>query len=633
MATQTLSAGANYSKRILVSIREMKETSDFAIKMNGKDFPVHRNVISAASSYFRAMFSSNMKEAQQGFTDMKTIKPSIMKKCIDFMYTGEVKVKIEEIQDILHASNFLQVNLLNIAEKIVYDKFEEVVSTDTFASISYEDFVRYFSKADVKHGIKWKAAVTWLSIRQEEVERTLPTLLNSIKNIPANFFLETILNEPMVFNNKQLVHYIVGLLLSSIEEIIKNISLENFMNMRKTLKTQKLKIEGQVAKVMNDFMAGRFEQLVERDDFVELNKEEILLLFQSPRIKCSSERIKWDAALKWSKNQPNSKKVFPKLFKSIKLDDLSLDFIGKIVRTEPLVRNSHECTVMLMDAFSAHGSVSKQPSAAASPRRNLDQHIVFLDKQNGHINTWIISKKTWHQLPKVKEGDDMQIVDVKNDLYVLSGSDLFHWVGNDTSWSLKTNKECKSGYRKLVAFQGNIYLVQRKFMQCYDPIPNNFKDNLPGCTLNYGFCAVATSACIYAMGGLYSDQRVERFNPDTKTWSRLSQMRNPRRHATAVEFNGKIYVIGGFDGHRVSNSVESYNFETNTWTRVARMCVPRLDLFAFVDDKSIFAVGGENVDGVINSAEVYDPNSNHWSTLQIDGLPTKGSLTGCVYYM
>ncbi|XP_077973389.1 uncharacterized protein LOC120337165 [Styela clava] len=666
MAMQTLSAGANYSKGILVLIREMTKTSDFAIKVAGKSFPVHRNVITAASSYFRAMFSSNMKEAQQGFADMETVKPTVMEKCIDFMYTGEVKVQMNDIEDILHASNLLQldaltelsfeylrenlsannclvaiylaklydrVNLLNIAEKILYDKFDEVVSTDTFLAISCDDIARYLSKADANHIIKWNAVVTWLSIRQEEVEHCLPTLLNSIKNISANFFLETILNEPMVFNNKQSVQYIVELLLSNIEEIKKNISLENFMNLRKTLKAQKIKIErGRVAKVINDFMAGRFEQLFERDDFVELNEEEILLLFQSRRMKCSSERIKWDAALKWSKNQPNSEKVFPKLFKLIKLDDLPWDFVEKVVRTEPLVRNSHECTVMLMDALSAHGSVVKQPSSVASPKNNLNQHIVFLDKKNGQINAWSIINKTWHRLPKVKLGEDMQIVNVNNDLYVLSGSDLFHWGGNDTSWSLKTNKGCKSGYRKLVACQGNIYLVQYDSMQCYDPIPNNFKDNLPGCSLSYGFCAVATSACIYAMGGLYSDQRVERFNPDTKTWSRLSQMRNPRRLATAVEFNGKIYVIGGYDGHRVSNSVESYNFETNTWTRVARMCVPRCDIFAFVDDKSIFAVGGGNANSAIKSAEVYDPNINHWSPIQIDGFPTDG-FTGCVRYM
>nr|XP_039260821.1 kelch-like protein 12 [Styela clava] len=638
MATQTLSAGTNYSKGILVSIREMTETSDFTIKVAGKSFPVHRNVISAASSYFRAMFSSNMKEAQQGFADMKTIKPSILEKCIDFMYTGEVKVQIDEIQDILHASSLLQldaltelsfeylqenlsvnnclvavflaklydrVNLLNIAEKIVYDKFEEVVSTDTFSAISCDDITRYLSKAEVSHEIKWNAIVTWLSVRHEEVERALPKLMDSIKNIPVNCLLETILNERMVFKNKQLVQCVIGRLFS----------------------------KGQVAKVMNDFMAESFEELAERDDFVELNKEEIFLLFQSPKIKCSSEIIKWDAALKWSKNHPNSKKVFPKLFKLIKLDDLLLDFIGEVVRTEPLVRNSHGCTVMLMDALCAHGSVSKKPSSVASLRRDPHQHIAFLDKKSGQINTWIISEKTWHKLPEVKFGVDMQIVNVNNDLYVLSGSELFHWGGNNTSWSIKGNIRCKSGYRKLVAFQDNIYLVQEKFTLCYDPLGNSFKGNLPGCGLGYEFCAVATRAYIYAMGGLHTDQKAERFNPVTQTWSRLCLMRNSRRHASAVEFNGKIYVIGGFDGHRVSNSAERYNFETNTWTRVARMCVPRLDLFAFVDDKSIFAVGGENVDGVMNSAEVYDPNSNHWSTITIDGLPTKGSLTGCVYYI
>nr|XP_039262420.1 LOW QUALITY PROTEIN: kelch-like protein 12 [Styela clava] len=664
MASKSLSAGTDYTSTILHSIREMTETSDFTIKVTGQSFPVHRNVITAASSYFRAMFSSNMKEAQQGFADVKTVKPAIMEKCIDFMYTGEVKVQMDEIQGILHASSLLQldsltelsfeylqknlsvnnclvaaylaklydrVNLLNTAEQIVYDKFDEVVSTDTFAAISCEDITRYLSKANANHEIKWKAIVTWLSIRQEEVERVLPTLLNSIKNISVNFFLETILNESMMFRKKQLVHFIVDRLLSSIEEIIKNISLENFMNLRKILNTQKIKIEGQVVKVMNDFMAENFEQLAERHDFAELNEEEIFFLFRSPKIKCSSERIKWYAALKWSKNHPNEKKVFPKLFKLMKLHDLSLDFIGKVVRTEPLVRNSHECTVMLMDAFSAHGSVSKHPSSVESPTKVPSQHIVFLNKKNGQVNAWSIMNKTWHRLPKVKLGEDMQIVNVNNDLYVSSESELFHWK-EDTFWSRKSYIRDKSGYCKLVACQGNLYLVQRYNMQCYDSIRNNYKNSLPGCVLGYGFCAVATRACIYAMGGLHTDQRAEKFNPVTKTWSRLSPMLNPRHHAAAVEFNGKIYVIGGEDGECISNSVESYNFETNTWTEVASMCVPRWDLFAVADDKNIFAVG-ENADGSTNSVDVYDPNSNHWSFTRIDGIATKSLLTGCVCHM
>lgn len=49
--------------------------------------------------------------------------------------------------------------------------------------------------------------------------------------------------------------------------------------------------------------------------------------------------------------------------------------------------------------------------------------------------------------------------------------------------------------------------------------------------------------------------RVDVLDTTTHTWSRLPDMLTPRRwHATTVS-NDKLYAIGGFDGHQVSNTI------------------------------------------------------------------------------
>jgi len=64
-------------------------------------------------------------------------------------------------------------------------------------------------------------------------------------------------------------------------------------------------------------------------------------------------------------------------------------------------------------------------------------------------------------------------------------------------------------------------------------------------------------------GGTYTNQ-LRVFSPATNAWTTLAPM--PEAKSTyGAAVNGKIYVVGGFNGVQNSNRVDAYDIATNTW--------------------------------------------------------------------
>ena len=69
---------------------------------------------------------------------------------------------------------------------------------------------------------------------------------------------------------------------------------------------------------------------------------------------------------------------------------------------------------------------------------------------------------------------------------------------------------------------------------------------------------------------------VEAYSEDTNTWSLVAEMNHSRYYPGVLSHEGRLYAVGGHDGHSFLSSVEMYDPQTNTWTLVADMSVGRL---------------------------------------------------------
>jgi N-acetylneuraminic acid mutarotase len=105
--------------------------------------------------------------------------------------------------------------------------------------------------------------------------------------------------------------------------------------------------------------------------------------------------------------------------------------------------------------------------------------------------------------------------------------------------------------------------------------------------------------------------------PPSPNWSdRAALPGGPRQEAPAVELNGEIYFIGGFDETRNGVAdVEAYNPTTNTWRSVAALPALLHHVNAASAGGRIYVVGGlsnTSFDAVGLTYE-YDPAANTWT--------------------
>ncbi|XP_077968556.1 uncharacterized protein LOC144422703 [Styela clava] len=399
-------ARAKQSDRLMTSYDRFKEKAflcDFNINVGDKSFRVHRTVLAASSEYFEAMFSSNLKEVHEGHVDMKDVDQNGIAQCVEFMYKGKADLKIENIQHILHASNLLQmeelmnlcfrfleitispINCLSVinlaqmydrrdiiqqAEQVVIDNFEAVISSEMFPFITKSDLLRYMRNETYQ--TSWKAVVTWAK-RKDNVH---VSELVSIEQYPFKFLLQTVLEEPIVKNNKTAEKSVITALFSDVKKLETNLEIDNCFILKNLSETNQIPEQTTVKDSINRYFETNFEQIIKKNEFRDISKDDIIRLFKSSGTKYSSEAVKYEAMMKWVKHDvKNRRKLFQGLFNLIKLKDLSLKFLKEIVRPEPLVKKSDKCYDSLMDELFSRAS----SKAEEKPEADI---IVILDSSS-----------------------------------------------------------------------------------------------------------------------------------------------------------------------------------------------------------------------------------------------------------
>lgn len=136
---------------------------------------------------------------------------------------------------------------------------------------------------------------------------------------------------------------------------------------------------------------------------------------------------------------------------------------------------------------------------------------------------------------------------------------------------------------------------------------------------------------IYIVGGvsvkrkrLYFEKRVEVFNTITKQVSFAPSLPTPTRINSAVFLKGNIFVFGGTyptDGGLIPSSVVTVlKISENKWVRAADMPTAK-STRAVERNGLIYVVGGYNTKTALNVFEQFDPRLNQWKTLP--PLPVK----------
>ena len=127
---------------------------------------------------------------------------------------------------------------------------------------------------------------------------------------------------------------------------------------------------------------------------------------------------------------------------------------------------------------------------------------------------------------------------------------------------------------------------------------------------------------IYVVGGFGGSGALLEYDVSRDMWRKRPAPPLPLHHAAAAAVGGKIYVVGGYTGRWTPvDAVLAYDPARDEWERKKSMPTPRGALAAGLIGGRIHAVGGIGPDGRNSAAhEVYDPGEDRWTRLA--PLPT-----------
>nr|XP_039250749.1 uncharacterized protein LOC120328352 [Styela clava]XP_039250750.1 uncharacterized protein LOC120328352 [Styela clava] len=370
----------------LARLRENKVLCDFKINVENKSFLVHRNVLISSSAYFESMLFNNMKEATDGFVNMTEVTAVGISECIQFMYLGTVDLRMDNLRDILNASDILQLLsltnyclqylksnisldnclfVLNLAHlysrddikqaalKIVTTNFEAVISDELFPSINEATLANCIKVSRASHEALWKAVITWVQGSNDAHQQHILELVQALnlKKFPCRFVLETILKDPLVNGNKPVESFVVFNLFSDIEE---RLEIDTCFALKSLLQKYKMNGSDNWSKIeleIHRFIRGNLQHMMNLEEFGSLSDEEIVFVVKSGEgIHSLSSSNRWQAAMMWINHDVlMRKKTLPKLIRIIDLKQFSVDFLRENVRCNTLVTESHECKDLLID--------------------------------------------------------------------------------------------------------------------------------------------------------------------------------------------------------------------------------------------------------------------------------------------
>ncbi|GBM54174.1 TD and POZ domain-containing protein 3 [Araneus ventricosus] len=99
--------------------------SDVTFKVDGKDFPVHKAILSARSAVFKTMLKSQL-QANSKEINISDIKAETVKEMLHYIYSGDVGyIDVQTAQELYYASDKYELHgLKNICNKILVRKLD-----------------------------------------------------------------------------------------------------------------------------------------------------------------------------------------------------------------------------------------------------------------------------------------------------------------------------------------------------------------------------------------------------------------------------------------------------------------------------------------------------------------------------
>lgn len=221
------------------SLRCHRKLCDVILRAGGREIQTHRAILSACSSYFLAMFTHELLESEQEVVEIKDMDADILSSLVDFAYTGEITVTVDNVQEVLSAASLLQISqvqnlcceflknqldatnclgiqcfaeangcsqLTDIINTFARQHFQEVALGSEFLNNNWESVASLISSSDLnvtREEDVYISVLQWVKQSPSERIEHLPSLLSCVRlpTLSVPFLMNEVDSEPLVREN------------------------------------------------------------------------------------------------------------------------------------------------------------------------------------------------------------------------------------------------------------------------------------------------------------------------------------------------------------------------------------------------------------------------------------------------
>ena len=559
----------NYSEPLMKELENYRQQGllcDAIIAVDDRELPVHKNIVSAMSPFFRDIFAKLHDPTDNKIT-LHNLNGAIMNDILHFIYTGEVSIHDGNVRQMLAASRFLKLeslkgmaisylkkklspgnvidillladkhkcqSLLEQAEKLVVDNFVLVSKTQGFKKLKFEmihlflqsEFVRVSKEEEV-----FEALMSWIKSdfgdKREKMSH-FPLLLREIRFplISPSYMTEV-----------------------SMDSII----LEN----------------SECYDIVSDGL--KYHSSKEHQELFEMR-------LRKPRK--FMETVKSVLAVGgWDGDKP-VKQVLA--FVDSKQNWFPL-------KPMPSARYAHSVVACNGYVYVLGGRDSNS---------KLLSSVIRFDPTT---NVW----QNMKPLPYLVASS--AVCTFEGQIFVVGGISINGSIDSVLRFSARYNVWQKVG--SLRCARGACALVvDDKFMYAIGGLRKSVSNN--------------------GVRWEYLDS-MEIYSRDTNTWRMGKSLLSPRAYGTAACLNKKIFLAGGQSKLMVVNKAfEIYDFGKDEWVSISYNGLPRSLNGITVNDGRIYYVGGQSKDSELtNNVEMYDVGKSR--STKIPALPMSLGLLQC----
>ncbi|XP_070566087.1 kelch-like protein 10 [Ptychodera flava] len=532
-------------------LRQNRQLCDVVISADDQEFPAHRNILSACSPYFRALFTNGMYESLIPLVKIPGVSARIMNQIIDYAYTRDVIITEDNVVDLVVAAD--QFHILGILDQCVdflvarlspdncigirkfaqcyyipalaeaafkytLEHFDEVSSNydkDEFLELSIDELVELVSHDDLNvkvEEIAFEAVIRWIDYDPENRRLFLFTLLSSIRLgiINPEYFISKVKCHAYIRDNEECKPLIIETMKYLYDLSGHDVDFQNPIS--------RPRVPQDVLFAVGGWSGGNPTNVVEAYD---------------------------TRADRWKIVEPSD--TSPRAYHGVAVLDRMVYIIGGFDGNEYF--NSCRC-------FDPVGKVWREIAPMNTRRCYVSVavcrgRVYAMGGFDGHTRTKTAERyqpetNQWSLLNHMNHHrSDACATFLEDRIYICGG------------------------------FNGHECL---QTAENYDPDTGLWTDIPPMRNRRSGVGVAGYRGCVYAVGGFNGLSRLntaERYSPVTNQWQTIPTMYVHRSNFGITVLDDMLFVIGGFNGVTTIFNVECFDEKAGEWYDAADMSVFR----------------------------------------------------------